>query len=65
MITLEEARANIGVGVVYQPHPGAQAEDGDIVAVNSTFVMVRYVGDRTAKATRPEDLTFLHKAVRS
>jgi hypothetical protein len=54
-MTLDEARERIGAGVVYRPH-GGPAEDGDIVSVGDQYVMVRYVGDRQAKATRPEDL---------
>jgi hypothetical protein len=57
-VTLDEARQNIGAGVVYKPYPGI-AEDGDITGVNETYVLVLYVGDRRPKATRPEDLTLL------
>lgn len=57
-MTLDEAQRNIGAGVVYRPHPG-HAEDGDIVSVNDSVVFVRYVGDRTAKATYPEDIELL------
>lgn len=47
----------LGMGVVYRPSGGGKAEDGDVVGVNKLgMVMVRYVGDRLAKATRPEDL---------
>lgn len=59
MITLDEANAHIGAGVVYRPHPDARAEDGSIVRVTDFHVFVLYVGDRHPKATRPEDLTFL------
>lgn len=45
-----------GMGVVYRSHPTAIAEDGDVIEIRPPYVMVRYVGDRTAKATRPEDL---------
>jgi len=61
-MTLEEARQNIGAGVVYCPD-GAAREDGTIVAVSSAYVFVQYVGDRGSKATAPEHLTLLaHKA---
>lgn len=65
MITLEEARARIGDGVVYRPvnqwgrpAPGTRPEDGVIVRVNDTYVFVLYRGDTTAKATHPNHLTF-------
>jgi hypothetical protein len=57
-MTLDEARDHIGDGVTYYP-AGQPIEDGVIVGVSSTMVFVRYRGDQTAKATRPEDLTLL------
>ena len=63
-MTLDEARQNIGAGVVYEPSSGGYREDGDIVSVNDRFVFVRYVGDRSAKATSPENLTLLSGAAR-
>lgn len=61
MISLGQAAAAVGAGVVYRPNGGnyPTAEDGTIVSVNDRYVMVLYVGDRTPKATRAEDLTFL------
>ena len=59
MATLKECAQRIGSGVVYRPHPSAPAEDGEIVRVTDFHVFVQYVGDRTPKATRAEDLTFL------
>lgn len=59
MITLQQADEAIGAGVVYRPFAGAPAEDGEIVRVSDSMVFVLYVGDRTPKATRPEDLEFL------
>lgn len=63
MITIEEARNRIGVGVVYQPYPDAPREDGTITSVTETahraWVFVLYTGDRNPKATRPEDLSWL------
>ena len=56
---LAEAAASIGAGVVYRPGDWASPEDGMIVSVNDQYVMVLYVGDRTPKATRAEDLAFL------
>lgn len=63
-MTLNEAREHIGDGVVYQPdYPGAKAEDGVITGAGTLgeggFVFVRYAGDLTSKATRPEDLILL------
>lgn len=58
-MTLAEARARIGAGVVYRPHSGAQAEAGFITRVTDSYVFVHYVGDRAPKATRAEDLEFL------
>lgn len=53
-VTIEDARLNVGAGVVYRPYPGAQAEDGDITTVTDRYVFVRFVGDRTSKAVAPE-----------
>ena len=53
-VTLGDARLNIGAGVVYRPHPGAQAEDGDITSVGEVYVFVRFAGDRASKAVAPE-----------
>ena len=57
-MTLDEARAAIGHGVVYDPGHGP-VEDGVIVGVSLSYAFVRYRGDEAAKATRPEDLTLL------
>lgn len=54
-MTLDEARAHIGAGVVYHSGHG-RPEDGEIVRVSDLYVFVLFVGDRTPKATRPEDL---------
>lgn len=49
----------VGDWVVYRPHPGAPAEDGEVVEIRDNgIVMVRYRGDITAKATRIEDLNY-------
>jgi hypothetical protein len=58
-MTLTEARAHIGSGVVYRPHPDALAEEGEITGCSGAFVFVRFVGDRHPKACVPEDLTLL------
>lgn len=58
-MTIDEARGSIGAGVVYWPRPEVPAEDGTITRVGEQYVFVLYVGDRTPKATRPEDLTLL------
>jgi len=48
---------SVGQWVVYRPHhPGAQPEDGEVTEIRRDLVMVRYRGDRTAKATYPGDL---------
>ena len=47
----------VGDWVIYQPYPGARFEDGEVTAVRENgVVMVRYTGDRTAKATYVRDL---------
>ena len=58
-MTLDQARARIGSGVVYRSHLDAPAEDGTITSVNDRYVFVLYAGDRTPKATPAEALTFL------
>jgi hypothetical protein len=60
-VTIDEARANIGAGVVYRPIPG-QTKDGVITSVNARFVFVHYWGDARPKATAPEQLTLLTPA---
>ena len=57
-MTLDEARARIGAGVVYNPGHGAR-EDGEIVRVSDLYVFVLFDGDRTPKATPPDALTLL------
>lgn len=47
----------VGQWVIYRPAGGeAPPEDGEVVTVGDRYVMVRYAGDRGAKATRAEDL---------
>lgn len=58
-MTLEQARAHIGDGVVYDPGFGGPKEDGTITGTSETSVFVRYAGDVGAKGTRPEDLSLL------
>jgi len=57
-MTLDEARAHIGAGVVYNPGHG-RPEDGEIVRVSDLYVFVLFVGDRTPKATPPGALTLI------
>ena len=57
-MTLDEARAHIGAGVVYNPGHGAR-EDGEIVRVSDLYVFVLFAGDRAPKATPPGALTLL------
>lgn len=58
MITLAEARVNIGRGVIYvRPH--CDREVGAITSVNERFVFVRYRSQHPSahgKATDPADL---------
>lgn len=62
-MTITEARENIGAAVVYRPNPNEPtAEEGDIVRVNDTWVFVRYLGDRTPKATSPHNLELVRRA---
>jgi hypothetical protein len=56
------SEADLGCGVVYRPHRGAQAEDGVITSFNHLVVFVRYRGDTTSKATVPVDLEWLGMA---
>lgn len=59
-MTIDECRAHIGAGVVYDPgFPGARKEDGTIVDCGPVYAFVLYAGDRTAKATPPERLELL------
>lgn len=57
-MTLDEARAHVGHGVVYADGY-APPEDGVITGVSASLVFVRYKGDLHAKGTRPENLTLL------
>jgi hypothetical protein len=52
--------SDVGRGVVYRPWSGV-AEDGQIVSWNDRYVFVRYGGDTQAKATRPDDLSWLRE----
>jgi len=58
-MTLDEARQNIGRGVVYTPGHGWPVEQGTITGCSDTSVFVLYLGDMAPKGTRPEDLVFL------
>lgn len=57
-MTIDEAKRNIGAGVVYSPEHG-QREDGVITSVSDRLVFVRYRGDSGSKATHPGDLKLL------
>ena len=57
-ITIEQARANIGRGVIYR-RPYCEAEQGTITGVSETTVFVRYLGDMHSKGTYPSDLEWL------
>ena len=58
MITIEQARVNIGRGVVYC-RPWCETEQGFITSVSETCVFVRYSGDMHSRCTYPEDLDWL------
>lgn len=53
MITLEQARDNLGARVVYRS-PGRPPEQGVITEVGRQYVFVHYKGDQSAKATAPD-----------
>lgn len=60
-MTLDEARENVGAGVVYTPGHGPK-EDGVITGVSSTSVFVRYAKQHPSangQATSPGDLELL------
>ena len=57
-ITIEQARANIGRGVIYR-RPYCEAEQGTITGVSETTVFVRYLRDMHPKGTYPSDLEWL------
>ena len=58
MITIDQARLNIGRGVVYR-RPYCKTEQGVITSVSETSVFVRYLGDMHSKGTCPADLEWL------
>lgn len=61
-MTLDEAHAHIGEGVVYRPYPGADPEEGTITSVSDSFAFVRYGRQRGSAATSPADLELLTPA---
>lgn len=58
-MTLAEAAAGVGRGVVYTPHHGGPKEDGVITSVNDRYVFVRYGARQGSSATEAADLEFL------
>jgi hypothetical protein len=60
-MTIDEARAHVGDGVIYRPPGGGydSAEEGTITSVNDRWVFVRYGRSRTSAATDPADLILL------
>lgn len=54
-MTLDECRAHVGAGVVYEPADGRR-EDGVITSVNSMYAFVRFGTDAHSKATHPGQL---------
>lgn len=59
-MTLDEARAHIGDGVVYKTGY-APPEDGVITGVSRTSVFVRYAGKPNTQGTNPADLTLAER----
>ena len=57
-MTLNEARAHIGDGVVYATGY-SPPEDGVITGVSASLVFVRYRNQLHSKGTNPADLTLL------
>jgi hypothetical protein len=57
-MTLNEARAHIGDGVVYRTAYG-RTEDGVITSVSDRFVFVRYEGRWQSESTEPASLSLL------
>ena len=58
-MTIDEARAHIGDGVIFHPRDTIWVEEGTITSVNDRWVFVRYGRSRTSAATDPADLTLL------
>jgi hypothetical protein len=61
-MTLDEARAAMGQGVVYIPSEEQRAETGVITSVSTRWVFVRYSDQHPeagGKATSPAQLTLL------
>jgi len=55
-----------GRKVIYNPYPSASFSDPDLGVIdtwNKEFIFVKYEQVGTAKATNPEDLTFLEPKV--
>jgi len=62
MITLDEARANVGRRVVYRSPAGDKVESGVVTSANGWYVFVRYDGSvhEAGVATRGADLEWEH-----
>ena len=56
-MTIDEARAHVGDGVLYRPRCG-HTEEGVITRVSGTWVFVDY-GQGASQATDPADLELL------
>lgn len=61
MLTLEEAKENVGRAVIYESGP--IKDRGEITSVNSSYVFVRYSVTGQGVATNPANLTFENDAV--
>lgn len=54
---MKPAECRPGTPVVYRPHPGAPAEDGDVIRRSTgDLVFVLFVGDRHPKAVSASQL---------
>jgi len=54
-MTLEEARASIGLLVIYR-RKGQKFDEGVVTSVNDRYVFVRYGSQVGSAATNPADL---------
>ena len=57
-MTIDEARAHVGDGVLYRP-PCGHTEEGVITRVSGTWVFVRFGSSPAAQVTDPADLELL------
>ncbi len=58
-MAIKVTREDIGRSVIYETNYGTK-EEGVIVAVNPSFIFVRYGNDKHCKATNPSQLEWAH-----